>query len=702
MRQFYPLFMMLCFGLLLFPPCAASASGASATVYRDIYGVPHVYAETAAGAAYALGYAQAEDRLEDLYQNVRTALGSMAEFFGPEHVETDYILRLVRNAEICQEKWPSLDAPIRELCEAFIAGVNAYIAEHPERAPEYALPLEPWHCIAIGRTMILQWPLGTLRSEYNRRQEKPAFGSNCWAVAPARSAEGCPILLTDPHLKWESLAVFYECHVFGGELAMAGFCLLGTPVIALGHNAHVGWACTTGGPDTSDVYMLKLNPAVPTQYEWEGAWEYMKMRLIRIPVKGEASPRTMPAMDTRHGPLIAEPDTENHVAYAGKTPYLEDVGMLDQMYAMVRAKDTQELFQALAKNSLMEQNVMFAGRDGVIGYARVGKTPIRPDGYDWSKPVPGHTSATAWQGLHPIEDLVHVLNPPQGWMQCCNTSPQLLTDDGPVYERDYKRYIFNTSWDQDNPRGRRARQLLAADGAVTTEKAIAITMDVYDLLAKPWQQALEAAMEGAGAPLLEDAAVADAARMILSWNGEFTQDSAAAALVKMWRLKAQGQVDADAIADGGALSEAEQRALIALLRECLDEQQERHGKTSVTWGETHLVGRGDQWHPYDGADFGRGKNATVTLRTVEAREEPKGSGRYHAYSGTMSAMLMFFHQDRIESYTCIPWGQSGDPASPHYMDQGRELFSNRRMKPTWFDKEALMQNLGSERTLAIP
>ena len=690
---------MWCCALMLGP---AIAWGGNATLYRDTYGVPHIYADTAAAAAYALGYAQAEDRLEDLYQNVRTAIGAMAEFFGPEHVETDYILRVVRNAEVCRDKWPEVSAPVREICEAFIAGINAYIAEHPERVPEYALPLEPWHCIAIGRAMILQWPLGTLRSEYNRRPETPAFGSNCWAVSPARSADGSAILLTDPHLRWESLAVFYECRVFGGELAMAGFCLLGTPVVALGHNAHVGWACTTGGPDTSDVYMLKLNPDAPTQYEWEGAWEYMKMRLIRIPVKGEDAPRVMPAMDTRHGPLIAEPDTKNHVACAGKTPYAEDIGLLGQMYDMLHAKDTREFFRALAQNSFMEQNIMFAGRDGIIGYARVGKTPIRPDGYDWTRPVPGHTRATEWLGLHPIEDLVHVFDPAQGWMQCCNTSPQLLTDDGPVQARDYKPYIFNATWDQDNPRGKRARQLLAADDAVTKEKAIAITMDVYDLLAKPWQQALKTAMAGAGALALEDAEVADAARLILEWHGEFTQDSAAAALVRMLRLKAQGKVNTDAIADGAALGEDDQRTLVALLRECLDEQQRLYGKTGVLWGEIHQVGRGDQWYPCDGADFGRGKNATETLRNVESREDPPESGRYRAHSGTMSAMVMFFHKDRVESYTCIPWGQSGDPASPHYMDQGRELYSKRRMKPTWFDKEALMQNLSSEKTLVIP
>ena len=699
----FSLGVMLVLSIAVIAPAYGQDPAKTATIYRDTYGVPHIYADTATAGAYALGYAQAEDRLEDIYQNVRTALGSMAEFFGPEYVEMDFALRMIRNEEISRDKWPQAPEHIRAICEAFIAGVKTYIAEHPERVPEYALDLQPWHCAAVVRTMILKWPLGTLMDEYGARDKKPHLASNCWSVAPARSADGCAILLTDPHLEWKSLAVFYEAHVFAGEIAMSGFCLVGSPMIALGHGPKVGWACTTGGPDTSDVYMLKLNPAVPTQYEYEGAWQYMKMRLIKIPVKGEKTPRIMPAMDTMFGPLLGEPDTENQVAYAGRTPYLDDMGLMEQTYKMVTAQNAGEFRAALGMNSFMEQNVMFADCDGNIGYVRVGRVPIRPDGYDWTKPVPGHTKATDWLGFHSIDDLVQIMNPAQGYMQNCNISPAAMMENSPLTPDKYKPYLYNVYGWENSPRGTRAVQLLAADDSITREEAFAIVMDAYDLLSKPWQQALQAAVDATGQEHMKDAEFAEAVQDILAWNGEFRQDSAAAPVVERWRLNADKKVDTAAIAENKPLSAEHQKALLDTLAETLAAVKKTYGKSGVTWGEVHVVGRNGQYYPYDGADFGhKPNNLTETLRCVEGHEDPAGSGRYVAGTGTMSAMLMFFRPDGIESYTCIPWGQSADPKSPHHMDQGRDLFSKGKMKPAWSKKEDLLKNVSEEKVLNVP
>ena len=684
--------------LMIAMGAGAQTEGGKATLYRDTYGVPHVYADRPVDAFYALGYAQAEDRLEDIYKNVRTAIGRMAEAFGPDHVENDFILRVVRNAEVAEQKWNTVPETIRQGAEAFIAGINAYVKEHPERVPDYALELQPWHCAAIGRAMILRWPLGTLQDDYGKRDETPKFASNCWSVAPQRSADGRAILLTDPHLTWESLAVFYECRVHAGPLSMNGFCLVGAPIIALGHGENVGWACTTGGPDTSDVYALELNPSMPTMYKYENKWEWLKIRFIRIPVKGEAEPRVQFAMDSRFGPLIAEPDFKNNVAYAGRTNYLDDIGLFEQTWAMLMAKDANEFFQALGMNHLMEQNVMYADRQGNIAYARVGNVPIRPDGFDWSKPVPGNTKATDWLGVHPIDDLVHIMNPPQGYMQCCNISPAVIMENSPLTPDKYKPYIYNVSWDQDNHRGQRARQLLAADDKVTQDEALKIVMDVYDLYAQSWQDLLKAAVDAHGQDAMQHPDFAAAVKDILAWNREFTQDSTAATVVERWRKQCSGKFDTARVRNGEALAETDQKAALDALSAVLEDMKRIYGKTSVPWGECHKVGRDGEYFPYDGADFDR----TETLRCVEGVEEQKGSGQYIAHVGTMSAMLMFFHKDGIESFTCTPWGQNLDPKSPHHVDQARDLFSKRVMKPTWFKKEELLQHVSSEKVLTVP
>ena len=60
--------------------------------------------------------------------------------------------------------------------------------------------------------------------------------------AAERTADRIPILLTDPHLTWEGLAVLYEARVHAGDLHMNGYFLIGSPIVGIGHTQHVGWA----------------------------------------------------------------------------------------------------------------------------------------------------------------------------------------------------------------------------------------------------------------------------------------------------------------------------------------------------------------------------------------------------------------------------------------------------------------------------
>ena len=66
------------------------AHGAHVTILRDESGVPHIFAQDAASAAFGSGYAQAEDRLEELLKNYRRAEGTMAEAFGAEFFRDDW------------------------------------------------------------------------------------------------------------------------------------------------------------------------------------------------------------------------------------------------------------------------------------------------------------------------------------------------------------------------------------------------------------------------------------------------------------------------------------------------------------------------------------------------------------------------------------------------------------------------------------
>jgi len=669
-------------------------------LYRDTWGVPHIFAGTLPDAAYALGRAQAEDRLDDLYANVRTATGTMAEAFGADYVKQDYLMKLLKNAERSQEFWATAPEYLTAIGDRFMAGVRAYADEHPEQVPSFATELHGWQCAAIIQAMVLRWPLDAIQDDLRSKGEAPEFGSNGWAVAPSRSADGCAILLADPHQTWEGMSVFYEMRMHTPEHDLCGFCLVGTPLLALGHNANVAWAATTGGPDTSDVYMIKLNPANPMQYEYDGEWRTAEVVNFTIDVK-DAEPVQELAAYTHLGPVIEQPDLERGIAYVAASPYFERNGIFELMYRLNAAGSCDEFYDALSMNLAMEQNAVFADRQGNICYVRTGATPMRPDGYNWSAPVPGNTSATAWQGLHDIADMVQVRNPVQGYIQNCNISPEFMMKDSPMTPDRYKDYIYNVSWDTQNPRGTRLLQLLDADDSITREEAMAIALDVYDVLAAPWQHALQMAAELDSTGRASDSDVAQAVADVLAWNGEYTPESRAALIMRFWRLKCkEAGVDCDALAEGRPLTLPDQTALLESLAAALAEIKERCGTLDVTWGTLHKVGRGGKLFPVPGGDYGRGAIAVETLFDVRCTEN--ADGVLVADNGSMATHLTFLHKDRVESYTCVMWGQSADPGSPHYMDQGEKLFATRTFKPTWFDKDALMDYVASEATFTVP
>lgn len=680
----------------------AGTSGAeSVNLYRDTYGVPYIYGATDAGAAYGLGYAQAEDRLDDIYLNIRQAIGRMSEVLGKNHVQSDYVMQMVGNAKRCAEYWPSAPEPLRVMADAYIAGIHAWLAEHPDAASPYALELEPWQPLAVMRAMILNWPLGTIRDELRQEGNTLGWGSNQWAVAPERSAEDCAILLTDPHLTWQGMSVFYEAHVYGETISeQHGYFLVGTFLLGFGHNAHFGWAPTTGGPDTGDVFAMHLNPDNPMQYEYDGEWRDAQVGMVTIPVK-DGEPVTMPTYTTHLGPAFAEPNMETHTILVGATPYLDQMLLLDQGYASLQSKNVDEFVKSLEMNQYMEQNLMSADRDGNIAYVRVGRTPIRPDGYDWGAPVPGNSSKTKWLGIHPLADHVQIKNPAQGYMQNCNISPEFMMENSPLTPDKYKDYLYNVSWDTRNSRGDRALQVLDADSSLTKEEAMDLAFDVTDPYWAGWKSALEKLAIGPAKVALEDPEFKADFDRLLQWDGRYIKDSNAAPLVRYFRLKAFETLDPVKVNEGRHLSVEELFAMKKAIDEAREEMTALYGRTDITWGEMITVGRGGKFFPASGGDYGDGENAkrVRSLLSLGVRETEKGSGKYVAVKGSMAMMLMFMHKDGIESYSCIPWGQNNDPASPHYMDQGEKLFTERTFKPVYQTKEALMEHVTSEKTL---
>ena len=160
MKYLRSLLIALLLALLPLSALPQKADKMEATLHRDEWGIPHVFAPNLEAAAYALGYAQAEDRLEELLKNYRRANGTMSEVFGPDNLAEDLQQRLFRHGEIARAKYGKISPRLRAVIEAYQDGIKRFMKEHPEQVPAWAQEIHPWDVLAMGRYIIYGWPLG--------------------------------------------------------------------------------------------------------------------------------------------------------------------------------------------------------------------------------------------------------------------------------------------------------------------------------------------------------------------------------------------------------------------------------------------------------------------------------------------------------------------------------------------------------------
>src|SRR5437867_830762 len=509
---------------------AAASDPNEATLYRDEFGIPHVFAPTLEAAAYAVGYAQAEDRLEELLKNYRRANGTMAEVFGPEYFKHDLIQRMWRHAEIRREKYNQVSARMRAVIVAYQAGVKQFMKEHPEQVPSWAPEIHPWDVVALGRFIIWGWPLGEAAGDLERagiKLDEMAYrGSNEILIAPSRTAMKAPIAIVDPHLSWYGEFRFYQVRIYAGDFNACGVSILGAPLPSLGHSRFCSIAMTTGGPDTSDIFEEELNPDNPRQYRYDGKWRDMQVRKEIIAVKDgdKTVKKEIEFESTHHGPVVAHRPGK---AFAMAIPYADEVGLTDQTYQTMTARNLQEMQRALTNLPLMAQNVMGSTVQGDIYYLRNGRVPIRAPGVDPRRPIAGNTSSNEWRGLHPFSDLVQITNPPQGYMHNNNVTPFAMMKNSPLTPERYSKFPYLYNATPDMPRHQRAEmmtELMDAAHDVTVEKAIDLAFNPEVYHADLWQNRLKQAWSHASHKAgTDDASLLEG--LIEKWNRRSDADS---------------------------------------------------------------------------------------------------------------------------------------------------------------------------------
>jgi len=691
---------------------AADPDEGKVVVYRDEWGVPHIFAPTAEGGLYAMGYCQAEDRLEELLKNYLRATGEVASVNGPSEFLGDLQARIWRHYEVARKNYGRISPVGRRHIEAYVRGVQDYLDGHRSEVPDWwgNRKVDVYMPIAHSRQFMWGWPVGQALGELQRAGITPSLNvdmrsSNEMAIAPGRTTVKAPILIIDPHLSWWGAQRFWEFRIRAGELHGSGFTLPGSPYVGLGHNDNVAWAMTTGGPDTADIYLLTLNPENPLQYKYDGAWRNLVPRKISIAVKGEPATRELTVYDSHYGPVVARRQNQ---AYAAKLAYADEVQFGEAFYLFNIARNVEEFRKGLDLNQTMPQNIMVADTSGKIYYQRAGRVPVRPDGYDFSRPVDGSTSKTEWLGIHPASDLISIENPPQGYMQNCNTPPDVMMIDSPMTVDKKRSYLFNETPGRIHQRAARAVQLLSGDSAVSPEKARAIALDEYCYQSDRWTAALKKADSQFGQSFKEDTDYQAVLRELMAWDGFSRSDSRGALKYYYWRQSARtalgssfGEVAGNLVdymaalakpqAEAKPLSDEAMKALLSGLAAAAKTMKSNHGSLDAAFGDVFRVGRGDKSWPVGGGSLI--EEGMATLRAI-GFDRPRPDFTRWGRSGQTSTQVVVLTKP-IQSWTQAPVGQSDRPDSPHYSDQAEKLLSRHQMKPTWYSKAELLKHVSS-------
>jgi len=568
---------------------------AEASIVRDSWGIPHIYASSPHDLFFAQGYVHAQDRFWQMEFWRRQGSGTLSEILGESTLDIDRFLRTVGWHRTAAEELRRMSAEDLALLQAYSDGVNAYISTHRKRLGlEFTMlgltgvkfepqPWEPLHTITWAKAMA--WDLGGNRSaellraqiaaklgpsaietlippypedypvivphplaeatldavpdvafEVNFLGEGDGLGSNNWVISGERTETGTPLLANDPHLGIQMPSIWYEvglhCEPVGPDCAInvAGTSFAGVPGVIIGHNDYIAWGVTNLGPDVQDLFIEKVNPENPNQYEYQGEWLDMEIVREEIMVAGDDEPVVVDVRITRHGPIIndvaggpAEEWSFGWQPLAFSWTALQPGTLVHSILMLDQASNWDEFREALSYWDVPSQNFVYADVEGNIGYQAPGRIPIRAAG-DGSMPVPGWSGEYEWVDYIPFDELPRAFNPAEGYVVTANHA---------VVGSNYPYFLTN-DW-APGFRARRIVELVEADSSLSLQDIQVIQGNSSPIYAEdilPHLLVLPATGSGAS----DERRLAEALELLRAWDGRSGRESAGAALFEAFHL----------------------------------------------------------------------------------------------------------------------------------------------------------------------
>lgn len=478
---------------------------ASVTVERDKLGVPRIRATNRVDATRALGFIHAQERFFQMDLSRRAGGGELAELFGPAALRHDLAARVHRPRTRARQALAAASHEDRALILAYAQGVNTGLKALWTRPPEYLLlnrKPRPWaaedvflvayamfddlhdttglhdyknevfreafppKAVKFFTTPDASWSAALDDSRPTPAEipsaeevdfshdapadgkpsdaEKPARGSNSWAVDGARSTTGSAIVANDMHLSLRVPNTWYRARLTYTstglhDVDVTGVTLPGTPVVVSGSNGHIAWANTASHLDVADLIELRLTANGKGHETGNGTCE-LASHIETIKVRGETN-RTLRMTESIWGPVVKHGDRMFALVCVRNLPDGLNMGLV----SLETAADLEAAMHFAKACGTPLNNIVIGDTEGAIGYTLLGRIPRR-SGFDGSLPVSWSDGAHPWSGWLGPAEYPEWTRPPNGVIWTANN--RILGS---------KDYLALSPTGQDN--GARAQQI---------------------------------------------------------------------------------------------------------------------------------------------------------------------------------------------------------------------------------------------------
>lgn len=520
------------------------------TVLRDENGMPYIYANNLDDLVFAQGFVTAQDRLFLMELTRLFAEGRISELAGEKARKLDIRMRTIGFLRNAKKHMEILAPEEKRFFQQYVNGINTYIRTREEAYPlEFKLAgIKPglwnvedslailyfmgWNSAAnlkseIVAQMLVEklgqekaqeiFPLNINPEDSNDMEKKGMIssaqpdnlnlisdgliaqfvqdgqleiGSNNWAVAPASSPNGKPVVANDPHLKSSILpGPWYPCGLITPDLRAVGVIIPGLPGMIIGRTDNFAIGATNAYGDSQDLYVETIDPENEDHY-LEGDTS-IPFKVIKETMKikdGDSETgykeEEVTIRLTKRGPVVSDVliGLETEKLLTARWTAFEDMGPSLGLTRILTGKNVYDIKDAIGDVKSIALNFVFADIQGNIGWQTSGSLPMRSKG-NGIVPYVVQNGEDNWHGRIPFDEMPSSINPEKGWVGTCNH--KAVAADFPYY---YSSHL------SPSYRYKRLMQLLNKPGMKTVDDHWNFQRDTMNLMAKEIAPVMEEAL----------------------------------------------------------------------------------------------------------------------------------------------------------------------------------------------------------------